>query len=224
MKKLTLILLVLIATNSFSQGGFSFKKEIYGFTLDTIALMTNDGDSTLYIDDLILKMFRPDSSVSDFELAMGYYGFVLQPDYNPDKFIGLELNVMRLNDDKDWKQALKAADSLVTNYPTCLMGHVELAHAYNSLQDTIKAAQHRLIYERLGDMIFNTGDGKSMETAYIITGLKDIEVLTQLNRMKIKKRKTKKKGKHRYEVVTVFKGFKELDVYFDTSLMEEFRR
>lgn len=224
MKKLLIVILSTYSLLSAAQGGYNFTKKIFGHTLDEITLITNDADSTFYIDDLILKIFRPDTSVSDFELAMGYYGFVLQPDYHPDKFIGLELKVMRLNDDHQWKLAKKFADSLVTNYPTCLMGHVELSYAYNSLQDTIRAAQHRLIYERLGNMIFKSGDGTSMETAYIVTGLKDIEVLTQLKRMKIKKRKTKTKKKQTFEIVRVYKDFKEMDVYFDTSLLEEFRR
>ena len=224
MKRIFIVILVVYTALAKAQGGYDFKKMIYGHTLDEITLITNDGESPLYIDDLILKMFRPDTSVSDYELAMGYYGFVLQPDYHPDKFIGLELQVMRLNDDHQWKQAMKFADSLVTNYPTCLMGHVELSYAYNSLQDTIRAAQHRLIYERLGEMIFKTGNGTSMDSAYIVTGLKDIEVLTQLKRMRIKKRKRKTKKKHTYEIVTVFKDFKEMEIYFDISLMEQFRR
>jgi hypothetical protein len=89
------------------------------------------------------------------------------------------------------------------------MGHVELSYAFNSLQDTIKAALYRRIYERLGNMIFQTGDGKTMETAYIVTGHKDIEVLTQLKRLQIKKRRTKTKKKCTYEIVTVFKKFKK---------------
>ena len=157
MKKTLISFLILWSYVSVSQSGYTFKKKIFGYTLDQITLMTDDGDSKLYIDDLLYKMFNPDSTVSDFELAMGYYGFVLQPDYKPDKYIGLELQVMALNNDHRWKKARRYADSLVTNYPTCLMGHVELSYAYNSLQDTLQAALYRRIYERLGNMILQTG-------------------------------------------------------------------
>ncbi len=224
MKKYALIILLFTSLSSFSQVGYNFKKKIFGQTLDQITLITNDADSTFYIDDLLFKMFIADSSVSDFELAMAYYGFVLQPDYNPDKFIGLELKVMTNNDNHNWVTAKKLADSLLSNYPTCLIGHVELSYAYNSLQDTIKAANQRRIYERLCNMILQSGDGSSFETAYIITGFKDIEVLTQFSRVQIKKRKTKRKKNSTYEIVTVFKNFKEIDIYFDTSLLTEFRR
>jgi hypothetical protein len=104
------------------------------------------------------------------------------------------------------------------------MGHVEMCHAYNSLQDTIKAKQHKIIYERLGNMILKTGDGKSMETAYVVTGLKDVEVLTQIQRMRIIKRIIKRKQKQTFEIVTVFKNFEQFDLYFDTSLIQEFRK
>jgi hypothetical protein len=224
MKKTTISLLILWSFISISQSGYNFNKKIFGFTLDQITLMTDDGDSKLYIDDLLFKMFNPDSTVTDFELAMGYYGFVLQPDYKPDKYIGLELQVMALNNDHRWKKARRYADSLVTNYPTCLMGHVELSYAYNSLQDTIQAALYRRIYERLGNMIFQTGDGLSIETAYLVTGYKDIEVLTQMMRMKIKKRKTKTKKKSTFEIVTIFKNLEQKNIYFDTSLITEFKR
>ena len=224
MKKMLIIFPILYSFISFGQSGYHFKKKIFGYTLDQITLMTDDGDSKLYIDDLLYKMFNPDSTVSDFELAMGYYGFVLQPDYKPDKYIGLELQVMALNSNHNWVKAKKYADSLITNYPTCLMGHVELSYALNSLQDTIQAALYRRIYERLSTMIFQTGDGLSMETAYIVTGYKDIEVLTQLMRMRIKARKTKTKKKSTFEIVTVYKNFEKMNVYFDTSLITEFKR
>ncbi len=224
MKKSLNTFFILCSFISFAQSGYHFKKKIFGYTLDQITLMIDDGDSKLYIDDLLYKMFNPDSTVSDFELAMGYYGFVLQPDYNPDKYIGLEMEVMALNNNHEWKKAKKYADSLITRYPTCLMGHVELSYAFNSLQDTAQAALYRRIYERLGNMIFQTGDGMSMETAYIITGYKDIEVLTQLMRMRIKKRRRKTKKKSTFEIVTVYKNMEKMDVYFDTSLITEFKR
>tara|TARA_Y100000589_G_scaffold319890_1_gene349047 strand:- start:2873 stop:3547 length:675 start_codon:yes stop_codon:yes gene_type:complete len=224
MKKIIICFLILWSFKSISQNGYNFKKKIFGYTLDQITMMTNDGDSKLYIDDLLFKMFNPDSTVSDFELAMGYYGFVLQPDYKPDKYIGLELQVMDLNNNHNWVKAKKYADSLITNYPTCLMGHVELSYALNSLQDTVQAAHYRRIYERLGDMIFQTGDGMSMETAYLVTGHKDIEVLTQLKRMTIKNRKAKNKKKSTFEIVTVFRNFEKVDIYFETSLITEFNK
>jgi len=43
-------------------------------------------------------------------------------------------------------------------------------------------------------------------------------------RMKIKKRKTKTKKKSTYEIVTVFKNFEQKNIYFDTSLITEFKR
>jgi hypothetical protein len=224
MKKIFISSLILASFISVSQSGYSFKKKIFGYTLDQITLMTDDGDSKLYIDDLLFKMFNPDSTVSDFELAMGYYGFVLQPDYKPDKYIGLEMQVMALNNNHRWEKAKRYADSLITNYPTCLMGHVELSYACNSLQDTNQAALYRNIYERLGNMIFKTGDGLSIKTAYLVTGYKDIEVLTQMMRMKIKKRKTKTKRKSTFEIVTVFKNLEKKKIYFDTSLITEFKR
>ena len=97
MKKLLIVIFIANCFMSLAQSSYQFKKKIFGYTLDQITMMTDDGDSKLYIDDLLFKMFNPDSTVSDFELAMGYYGFVLQPDYKPDKFIGLELQVMALN-------------------------------------------------------------------------------------------------------------------------------
>jgi len=222
MKKLSIIFILTISLNTYAQG-YHFEKKIFGYSLDQITLLTNDVDSTFYIDDLITKIFYPDSTVTDLELAMGYYGFVLQPDYRPDKYIGLELEVMQLNDNQQFKTAAKFADSLVTNNPTGLMGLVEYSYALHRLQDSVMSVRYRKCYERLCDMIFKSGDGKSMETAYIITGLKDIEVLTQFKRMTITKRKTKSKKKQTFEVVSVFHSGKLKTLYFDTSLITEFR-
>lgn len=224
MKIFCIFFFLLVSLNSFSQSVYNFDKKIFGYTLEEIDTLTSHVDSIYFIEKMIVKIWRPGPMVSDTALAMGYYGYVFQYDYHPDKYIGLELKIMRHNDNREWKKALKLADSLLINYPVCLMGHVEMCHAYNSLQDTIKAKQHKIIYERLVNMIFKTGDGKSMESAYIVTGLKDIEVLTQIQRMQIKKRITKRNKKSTYEIVTVFKNFEQFDVYFDISLIEKFRR
>lgn len=198
-----------------------YDRKIFGKTMQEIEILTSEPDSGFYLDDLILKLFRPDSSVSDKELAYGYYGYTLLPDYNPQKYIGLELQVMQLNDAFETKKAMKFADSLVTKYPTCLMGHVELSYAYNRLQDTVKAAVFRNVYERLVNMILKTGDGKSYETSYVITGIKDIEVITQIERMQLLNRKSKSKKKRTYEVVTVFKNYKKETIIFDTTLLTQ---
>jgi hypothetical protein len=224
MKNLFVILFLLSFVSSFAQRGYKFERKIFGYSLNEIDLLTSHVDSIYFIEKMIVKIWRPSPMVSDTALAMGYYGYVLQYDYHPDRFIGLELKIMRHNDNKEWKKALKLADSLLNNYPVCLMGHVEMCHAYNSLQDTIKAKQHKIIYERLGNMILKTGDGKSMETAYVVTGLKDVEVLTQIQRMRIIKRIIKRKQKQTFEIVTVFKNFEQFDLYFDTSLIQEFRK
>ena len=73
MKKITICFLILWSFKSIGQNGYNFKKKIFGYTLDQITLMTDDGDSKLYIDDLLFKMFNPDSTVSDFELATSQY-------------------------------------------------------------------------------------------------------------------------------------------------------
>ena len=62
MKKLSLIFLLTINLNIYSQG-YDFKKKIFGYSLDQITMITNDVDSSFYIEDLITKIFYPDSTV-----------------------------------------------------------------------------------------------------------------------------------------------------------------
>ena len=53
MKKLSIIFLLTISLNIYSQG-YDFEKKIFGYSLDQITMITNDVDSTFYIDDLNL--------------------------------------------------------------------------------------------------------------------------------------------------------------------------
>lgn len=197
-----------------------FNRKIFGKTMEQIGVITGMDAGDYFIDDLLFDLVSGDT-MDMRELAFAYYGFALLPDYNPQKYIGLELQVMQLNDNFETEKALRFADSLVTQYPTCLMGYVELSYAYNRLQDTLKAGKYRQIYEDLTSMILKTGDGKSYETAYVITGIKDIEVITQIERMQLLSRKTVKKKKKTYEVVTVFRNYKKEKIIFDTTILSQ---
>lgn len=219
MKKTTLLFLILYSCYSYGQD-YPFKKKIYNYTLQEIDILINNENGKYYYDDLINKFYEGDSSMTEKELVLTYYGFALLNTYKPYLLLELENKIIKNNDDRNFQKGKELADSLVGMCPVSVMANEELSYSMGRTQDSLGALFYRRQYEQLLDIIMNSGDGLSTESAYIVIGMKDISVITQVRKMQVTKQKRIKKKGHTYEELTVFYKFKEQKFYFDITLIE----
>lgn len=219
MKKLLTILFVLIQLLSVGQD-YPFEEKIYDMTLQQMDVIINNEESGFYYDDLINKFYEGDSIMSKKELILTYYGFAIMPGYKPYLWLGLENSIIQNNDNRNFEKAKQLADSLVGMVPVSTMANEELSYSMGRTGDTTGAVFYRNQYEQLLSVILNSGDGKSKETAYMVIGMKDISVITQVKKMQVTKQKRIKRKNHVYEELTVFYKYKKQKIYFDITLIE----
>lgn len=221
MKKSILLVLITVCLNSFSQE-YPFEEKIYGMTLQQMDILINNEGSGYYYDDLINKFYEGDGVMTKKEMILTYYGFAILPGYKPYLWLDLENSIIKSNNEFQYEKAKELADSLVGMIPVSTMANEELSFALGKTKDTLGAAFYRNQYDQLIEVISNSGDGKSKETAYMVIGMKDISVITQINRMQVTKQKRIKKNNHVYEVLTVYHKHEKKKVYFDITLIETY--
>jgi|TARA_B100000795_G_scaffold95302_1_gene69881 hypothetical protein len=219
MKKLILIIPFLIPYLAISQE-YPFDEKIYGYTLQQMDILINNEDNGYYYDDLLNKFYEGDSVMTQKEMLLTYYGFALMPGYKPYIWLDLENKIIKSNNDRNFKAAKALADSLVGMIPVSTMANEELSYALGRTRDSIGSKFYRKQYQQLLNIIINSGDGKSKETAYKVIGMKDISVITQVKKMQVLKQKRTKSKNHVFEVLTVFYKYEQQKIYFDITLIE----
>lgn len=219
MKTQLIILSILFSLISKAQL-YPFEEKIYDYSLQQMDVLISNEDGPYYYDDLINKFYEGDSAMTKSELVLTYYGFALMPNYKPYIWLGLENEIIKNNDERNFEKGKQLADSLVGICPVSVMANEELSYAMGRTQDSLGAAFYRKQYNLLLDVLLNSGDGKTKETAYKVIGMKDISVITQVKKMQVLKQKRIKKKDHTYEVVTAYYQHKEQKIYFDVTLIE----
>jgi hypothetical protein len=69
---------------------------------------------------------------------------------------------------KDFPEALKVAETVLASEYINMDAHFIAAMAHREMGDTERAEFHRTVFRSLIDSIRNSGDGKSMETAWVV--------------------------------------------------------
>lgn len=199
---------------------YPFEEKIYGYTLKQMDIVINNEGGGYYYDDLLNKFFEGIAPMTKKELMLTYYGFALMPGYKPYLWLELENKIIQSNNDRQFSSAKTLADSLVGMVPVSIIANEELSYSMGRTQDSLGAKFYRKQYEQLLDIVLNSGDGKTKESAYQVIGMKDIYVITQRKKMQVTKQKRIKSNNHIYEVLTVFYKYKKQKIYFDITLIE----
>ena len=92
----------------------------------------------------------------------------------PEKAMAVALNA------KDFQEALKNAEIVLTNDYVNMDAHFVAFMANRELGVTDKAEFHRTVFRGLVDSIRNSGDGKSTETAWVVIDVHEEYVLLRV--------------------------------------------
>lgn len=172
-----------------------------------------------YFDALHKKFENDPNSLSKKEAFFFYFGYPFTGYYNPILQLEYETKIIYANDSLKYTEAKILGDSLFKKYPISILGYEELMFASSKLGDTIKASYFKKRYERLLEVLVSSGDGKSRETAYVVTSLKDIYVITQTEQMLLLNRKEKEYDNQTFVLAKVYLNGKKQKIWFNTSLI-----
>jgi hypothetical protein len=199
---------------------------ISNIDLDDIKEETLDSTSDYYYPTLVKRVADVTDELTDSEYTYLYYGAAFQENYSPYTMFGVNGYVDDLLGEKKYKQALEVARAEWQKKPVHLLLLERILFCFHKLHedDSVKAYQD--IYSGLLGAITRSGDGKSMESAFVTIsvfheytllenlGLKSTgQVLMQGNSGPVDRLILKKRGQKRK------RGQKKIkEIYFNVSL------
>lgn len=150
-----------------------YAQKISNVDYDDIKLKAQSSSSPYYYSKILDRYKKNDTTLSLKDYYYLYYGFSFHTnlDLNNDEAVNeLVLSeTEKLNSSKALKNALK----LYENDPVNLKLLQYIALCYNNLSDTKSKKIFIDKYAKLIKTISNSGDGRSMETSYIVLRVND---------------------------------------------------
>jgi hypothetical protein len=168
--------------------------------------------------ELIQRFCRADTSLNAEELQIIYYDFVNRKEYRPAEIVVVENKIRQLNADGESEKSLKLADSLLTYYPVSLVALFEKSYAASLLQLQEQELSSIRRYQALLYTIRQSGDGKTLETAFVIINQNDeFEVIRYFDFTATAYSEISLKGKT-FDVLDLKRNKeKQSKIYFDIS-------
>ena len=148
---------------------------------DTIKKHIEDNSSTYYYPRLLERFVKGDTTLYFSEYECIYYGTIFSAKYRP--YGGYE------NEDKffdyyrkgKYKKAIPFGEKILAENPVNLSITFKMIVCYSALNNPVKAQLYADRYFPLLDVVYNSGDGKSLKTAYVVVNVDDeYEILADL--------------------------------------------
>jgi len=168
MKTKTLAILLLIFTSS-----YTFGQKILTIDFDSIKVKITDSASKYYYPLLIDRFVKADTTLTNEEYYCIYYGNVFSENYNPYSTSKNEEKFMELYYKGQYKKAIPFGEKVLKDNPVNLTISFKMLVCYNVLGDTINVRKYAYRHLPLLNVIRNSGDGKSFQTAYVVINVKD---------------------------------------------------
>ncbi|MCG8435361.1 MAG: DUF4919 domain-containing protein [Gammaproteobacteria bacterium] len=132
--------------------------------------------------------------------------------HNVEMFAALRKN--------NYPQAIRIAQQILAGNYVSLNAHYAAWRAYSELGDTEKAVYHRIFLDNLLDSIIGSGDGRSMEMAFVTISTEELKAFLGLLGLQTKNQALIQDKNKAYDKLTVRDAIsgEEFELYFDISI------
>ncbi len=163
--------------------GYCFGQKVLTVDFDSIKIKISDPKSACYYPKLMERFGKADTTLTDDELDCIYYGNIFSEKYTP--YGGLSKD-----DDKfykfynkgKYKKAIPYGKKGLKENPVDLKMLFKMTVCYDQLGDKKTAQEYADRYFPLLHVITRSGDGKTIETAYVVTCVADeYEILADMD-------------------------------------------
>jgi hypothetical protein len=153
-------------------GGYR-AQQILSVNLNEINAAINDKQADFYFDSLQIRYLRFDSTLSAVHYHYIYYSQSLMPWYNPMHQNESQKLFYQLLREREFSEALIHGKLAYSYDPYNLKTLFGLFVCYTNLGQQKKADAHLAQYYGLISAIANSGDGKSITTAFVVNSIDD---------------------------------------------------
>ncbi|PLX06138.1 MAG: hypothetical protein C0596_16775 [Marinilabiliales bacterium] len=176
MKK-TLLALIILLSLSVSV----FSQEFIDIDMNDIESKTTDSLSYLYYPVLLDRFMAFDSTLSQDDFKYLYYGYVFTDMYNPYGGHELEEDFYDLYYDKEYEKAIELGNKIIQEDPINTKLLFKMLVCHHQQEDAVMADNYASLYYGLLTVVYFSGDGKSVETAFKVINVADeYEILSEL--------------------------------------------
>lgn len=178
---------------------------------------------TASYDDLLKRYLTNDTTLSLDDYRIIYYGHAFKESYNPharhDSILTLNKYLNNSHGSIDFNKVIYYTFLILDEYPFNIEQIYITGIAYDRIGEKDSSLLWFYKYDTLIKAIFSTGDGKSEETAFIVTKISDeYAILNALDLNFTGQALISKKNKY-YDLIHVApNNFKIDKLYFDINL------
>ena len=146
---------------------------------------------------LLEKVKAGDTAVSFKDLRMAFTESQGYSPYGGDSEAGKSM--FSALKDKDYEKALGYANTILKQKYVDIFAHLVSALAYTELKNAERAKYHHAIVDGLIQSILKSGDGKSIETAYVVIATDEEYALFNVLGMKVASQSLAHDKDHSYD-------------------------
>lgn len=158
-----------------------FGQNISNIDFDYIKKETQDSLSLYYYPSLLTRYLNFDSTLTEKDFSILYYGNVFYDKYNPYGNGKGEKEFMDLYKKGNFEEAIPFGKSILIENPINLEIIFKMLVCYHKLEDKVTARKYAAMYFPMLNAIYKSGDGKSHKTAYVVVKVADeYEILKNL--------------------------------------------
>lgn len=142
--------------------------------------------------------------------------------YQPTGHYTYQKLIGRTNSATEFDDVVRICEKLLDNNPMDLEVRMMLDYAYEQIDQYDLAAKHRTFIEGMLRAIFESGDGRSMESAWQVIAVAEEYTLLSVMGLKLESQSLLNEGDYFYDMLTVTKrvddgSAESVDLYFDIT-------
>lgn len=133
----------------------------------------NDSNSTNFYPKLIERFLRHDTTLTEKENTLIYYGNYFYQNYSPYSRHRKEDKFLKYYFAENYNKAIPIGKKIIQDNPVNIKVLLKLLVSYYQIGDTLNTDLYADMYFDLIEVILNSGDGNSITTAYVVINVSD---------------------------------------------------
>ena len=161
-------------------------QKISNVDYDDIKIKTQNPASPYFYTKILDRYKKNDTTLTQTDYYYLYFGFTFNSNYDPNNDEAVNALVLSEVEKLNSSKALKNALQLYEKDPVNLKLLLYITLCYSNLSDLKLKKIFTDKYAKLIKAIYNSGDGKTVETAYVVIRVNDEYQLLQVLKLSVK--------------------------------------